>query len=111
MNSHKLGGSELKRMNASNQARVSLALAGLVIIARLVLPGVCPPGWIGSSCPDGFDPPPCTCPELCPPGSGRPGSGGQGGGGAGGGGAGCSACFGAQGGMPSWWVSEPFINL
>ena len=56
---------------------------------------------------------PCqSCP--CPPGSGG-GGGGHGGSGSGGSGRGgaCSACVGhgGGGGMPSWFVTEPFLNL
>src|SRR5207248_6460981 len=54
-------------------------------------------------CPDHHDPPPCC---GCAPGGGLDNGGPWS---SPGGGQGCRMC--ASVGMPTWWVSEPYINL
>src|SRR5258706_16463514 len=77
--------------------RLFTIIAALSALSATTSLAVTPCGWSipRSACPDFFDPP---CPDS--------GSGG-----------GCSSCGagvwqgGTGGGMPSYWVSEPYINL
>src|SRR5882672_6417304 len=93
--------------------RTGLILTLLLASARALHAYICGT-YNASVCPDHNDPPICvTCP--CPLASGGGGGGGGGssivrGDGVGDGG-GCSGCGAPGGGMASFWISEPFINL